>query len=267
MREMKGIQPHTRQERLEVVEQLISLWKMKFKSDLLGIAISASVARGEDQAYSDLELDVFLQKKPELLEEQYLQRVVDGMLIEAIYHTPEEYLEERKTIPDHWYLSASDQWMVVYNQPFFDELFERINGVHHNKQDFIIAATRNRYELQESFCKVLNTVEMGNREGISLLLMDAVLHLLKMLAFLNQTPFITFGRFIHQAREFKIKPTRFDELLNLLVFGSYRDVDKVGEICRAVFNGLEEIFREHGIELFNDKLDPHLPNRSTIIPE
>jgi hypothetical protein len=88
-----------------------------------------------------------------------------------------------------------------------------------------------------------------------------------MLAFLNQTPFITFGRFIHQAREFKIKPTRFDDLLNLLVFGSYRDVDKVGEICRAVFYSLEKIFREHGIELFNDTLDPHLPNRSTIIPE
>ena len=96
---MKGIRAHSREERLAVVDQLISLWKKKFGDNLLGIAVSASVARGEDQAYSDLELDVFLREKPEKREEQYLQRVVDGMLIEAIYHTPEEFLREWETIP------------------------------------------------------------------------------------------------------------------------------------------------------------------------
>ncbi|HSM26321.1 MAG TPA: hypothetical protein VK856_15770 [Anaerolineaceae bacterium] len=61
---ISGIRAHTREERLLMVDQLVEFWKKKFADNLLGIAVSASVARGEDQDYSDLELDVFLREKP-----------------------------------------------------------------------------------------------------------------------------------------------------------------------------------------------------------
>lgn len=264
MKEIMGIRAHSREERLEVIEKLIPLWKNKFGDNLLGIAVSASVARRDDQAFSDLELDVFLREKPEKREEQYLQRVVEGMLIEAIYHTPEEFLRERETIPSHWYLSASNQWKVVYNQNFFKDLLEKMKGIQHSKEDLLAAATRNRYELQESFCKVLNAVEMKNQDGIGLLLVDASLHLLQILSFINQQAFTTFSQFISQAREFQIKPERFDDLLDVIVNGTYQDFKLVKEMCLAVFGSLEEIFRVNGIELYNDELDPHLPNRTMI---
>ncbi|PKO06378.1 MAG: hypothetical protein CVU41_06555 [Chloroflexi bacterium HGW-Chloroflexi-3] len=251
---------------MSLVDQLIPLWKKKFGDNLLGIAVSASVARGEDQAYSDLELDVFLREKPEKRDEQYLQRVVDGMLIEAIYHTPDEYLQERSSITHHWYLSASDHWMVVYNQSFFDDLMKKLQAIHHHQADFWVAATRGRYEFQESFSKVLNVVEIDNQEGISLLLMDAVMKVLKILALINQLPFTTFSRFITEARQFQIKPDRLDDMLDLLVFGIYRELESVREVCLAVFQSMEEIFRQNGIELFADELDPNLPNRSMLHP-
>jgi len=262
-----GIRRHSHEERLRMVEQLVEFWQKKFADNLLGVAIGASVARGEDQAYSDLELDVFLREKPAKREEQYLQRVVDGMLIEAIYHTPEEYIKERETIPYHWHLSASDQWTVVYNPVFFDEFKDKLSAIHYSDADFISAATRKRYQLQESFCKVLNAVEVNNREGISLLLMDAALNLLEVLAYLNQQPFTTFSRYISQAKEFTIKPDRLDDFLDLLVNGTYQDLPMVREVSLKVFTSLEKIFRDHRIELFNDELDPKLLNRSTIIPE
>jgi hypothetical protein len=261
-----GIKEHTREERWAVVEKLIPLWKKKFGENLLGIAVCASVARGEDIAYSDLEMDVFLKEKPSKREDQYLQRVVDGMLIEAIYHTPEEFIHERSKISSHWHLSASEKWVGVYNPSFLEDHKSRIQAVQHTKKDFLKAATFERYVLQESFCKVLNAVEMNNREGISLLLMDATMHLLHSLALINQQPFITFSRFISQARIFEVKPDRLDELLDLLVNGSYQELDQVGEICLAVFGSLEEIFRQNGIDLFNDDMDPNLPNRVTIHP-
>ncbi|MDO9088377.1 MAG: hypothetical protein Q7U53_19385 [Anaerolineaceae bacterium] len=263
---ISGIKEHTREERWIVVEKLIPLWKKKFGENLLGIAVSASVARGEDLAYSDLELDVFLREKPEKREEQYLQRVFDGMLIEAIYHTPEEFLRERETIPPHWHLSASDRWLVVYNQEFFDDLLMKLQKIQHSRNDFLEAATRGRYELQESFCKVLNAIEMKNHKGISLLLMDAVLHLLQILSLINQQPFTTFSQLISQAGEFKIKPDRFNDLLDLLVNGTYQDLEKVREICLVVFGSLENIFRQNGIDLYKDKLDPNLPNRTVVWP-
>ncbi len=267
MEGVKGIRAHNREERMAVVDQLIPLWKKKFGENLLGIAVSASVARGEDQAYSDLELDVFLCEKPEKREDQYLQWVLDGMLIEAIYHTPEEFLRERETIPTHWYLSASDQWMVVYNQDFFDDLLIKMKSIQHNRNDFLESATRGRYELQESFCKVLNAVEMKNHEGISLLLMDAVLHLLQTLSFINQQPFSTFSQIISEARKFEIKPERFDNLLDVLVNGTYQELEQVRDICLVVFGSLEDIFRQYGIELYDDVLDPNFLNRTTIHPD
>lgn len=263
---ISGIKEHTREERWTVVEKLIPLWKKKFGDNLLGIAVSASVARGEDQAYSDLELDVFLREKQEKKEGQYLQRVVDGMLIEAIYHTTEEFLRERETIPTHWRISASDQWMVVYNQAFFDDLLIKMQKIQHSRTDFLVAATRGRNELQESFSKVLNAVEMKNREGISLLLMDAVLHLLQILSFINQQPFTTFSQFISEARNFKIKPERLDDLLDLLVKGTYQELELVRDICWVVFGSLENIFRQYRIELYNDELDPNLPNSKVVEP-
>ena len=266
MEGVKGIRSHCREERMAVVDQLIPLWKKKFGNNLLGIAIGASVARGEDLSYSDLELDVFLREKPENREEQYLQRVVDGMLIEAIYHTPEKFLKERETIPSHWYLSASDRWMVVYGQEFFDDLLNKIKSIQHTKEEFMAAATRSRYELQESFCKVLNAVNMNNHEGISLLLMDAVLHMLQILSFVNQQPFTTFSQFISEARDFKIKPERFDDLLDLLVNGTYQELEQVRKICLVVFESLEDVFRQYGIELYNDELDPNLPNSKMVEP-
>lgn len=262
-----GIRRYCHEERLRMADQLVEFWQKKFCDNLLGVAVGASVARGEDQAYSDLELDVFLREKPAEREEQYLQRVVDGMLIEAIYHTPEEYIKERETIPYHWHLSASDQWTVVYNPVFFDELKGKLSAIRYSDADFIRAATRKRYQLQESFCKVLNAVEVDNQEGISLLLMDAALNLLEVLAYLNQQPFTTFSRYISQAKEFPIKPDRLDDFLDLLINGTYQDLPMVREVCLTVFASLGKIFREYRIELFNDELDPNLLNRSTIIPE
>ncbi len=264
MANSNGIKPHSREERWAVVEQLIPLWKQKFGDNLLGIAVSASVARGQDNLYSDLELDVFLKEKPENQADQYLQRVVDGMLVEAIYHTPGEFISERSSIQRHWYLSASDRWNVVFNQPFFDDLLEKMDSIQHSDKDFLGAATWERYEFQESFCKVLNAVEERNVEGISLLLMDACLHVLKILAFINQEPFVTFSHFISQSRGFRIKPDRLDDFLDILVHGSYQDLDRVRGISLAVFKSMEEIFRRYGIELFDDELDPNLPNRPVL---
>lgn len=156
--------------------------------------------------------------------------------------------------------------MIVYNPTFFEDLKNKLNSIQYSRADFLSAATKKRYQMQESFSKVLNAVEMDNNEGISLLLMDAALILLEVLAYLNQQPFTTFSRFITEARKLQIKPDRLDDLLDLLVNGTYQNLPMVKEVCLAVFASLEKLFKEHGIELFNDELDPNLPNRTMIHP-
>lgn len=260
----RGIQPHSHAERAAILEQLIPLWQQKFGENLVAIAASASYARGEDRAYSDLELEVFVKEMP-AGEEPYLQRVVDGMLIEALYHTPAEFLHERRGIAPHWHLSASDRLVPLYNAPAVERLRQQVQASQPAEAEFVQAAARLRYELQESCAKVLNAVEQNNTEGVSLLLMDAVLHLLQVLALLNRQPFVTFARYIAQARQFSLKPERLDDLLDILVQGTYRDLPTLGEVVLAVFGGMEAIFEGYGICLYDDPLDPRLPNPRILL--
>jgi hypothetical protein len=92
----RGLKPHTHEQRHAIIQQLIPLFRQRFGDNLVAIAADASYARGEDRSYSDLELEVFVHEMPGEGEDPYLQRIVDGMLIEVMYHTAEEYLKQRR---------------------------------------------------------------------------------------------------------------------------------------------------------------------------
>jgi hypothetical protein len=148
----------------------------------------------------------------------------------------------------------------VYNPDFIEDLVRQVRAVQYPPEAYLHQAAAYRYELQEGFGKVLNAVEQNNVEGISLLLGDAVLFLLRTLATLNRQPLTTFARFISEARTLPVKPERMDELLDLLVQGSYQDLPHVRDVVLTVFASLEQIFAERGIRLYDDPLDPRLPN-------
>jgi predicted nucleotidyltransferase len=256
-----GLRPHTHAHRQAVIEQLIPLWQEKFGDNLLAIAACASYARGVDVSYSDLELGVYLKEALPEGEDRCLQRIVDGMLIEAIYYTPEQYIREVTEVGRDWYAAASDIMVGVYNPDFIEDLVRQVRAVQYLAEAYLHQAARFRYELQEGFGKVLNAVEQNNVEAINMLLSDAVLFLMRTLATLNQRPLTTFARFIPETRAMPIKPERTDELLDLLVQGSYQNLPYVEEVVLAVFASLEQIFAQRGIQLFDDPLDPRLPNR------
>ncbi len=260
-----GLKAHTHAERAAILSQLIPLWQQKFGENLLGIGACASYARGEDIAYSDLELELFVKELP-AGEDAYFQRVVDGLLIEVIYHTPGEFLGDRTGIAPHWHISASDRLLPVYNAPAIEKIMQQVQAAQHSEADFLRVAAAERYELQETFGKVLNAIEQNNLEGISLVVMDATMRVLQILALINRQPFVTFARYIAQARQFPIKPERFDDLLDILVQGTYRDLPHLGEVTLAVFAGMEQIFEARGIHLYDDPLDPNLPNPSLPPP-
>lgn len=259
--QLRGLRPHTHAHRQAVIEQLIPLWQEKFGDNLLAIAACASYARGVDVSYSDLELGVYLKEALPEGEDRFLQRIVDGMLIEAIYYTPQQYIKEVTEVGRDWYVAASDIMVGVYNPDFIEDLVRQVQAVQYPPEAYLHQAAQYRYELQEGFGKVLNAVEQDNVEGISLLLGDAVLFLLRTLVTLNRQPFTTFARFISEARALPVKPERMDELLDLLVQGRYQNLPYVGEVVLAVFASLEQIFAERGIRLYDDPLDPRLPNR------
>jgi len=184
------------------------------------------------------------------------------MLIEAIFTTEEEFLHEFCRVTKDWYVSGSEILLPCYNEDFIESLIDRCKSVYHQEEEFIKQAAKRFAEVQESFGKVLNAIEQENRDGICLLLSDAVIHVLAVLSFLNHEPFKTFATFVTQGRAFEVKPHRFDELLDIMVTGSYQNLDCLQKVLLVVFEDFERMFAERGFKLYDDSVDPNIPNKS-----
>lgn len=256
--ELDGLKPHTHAERQDVVDRLLPLWQRKFGANLLGVAACASFARAQDKPFSDLELDVFLHEMLPPSEKHYYQAIVDGLLIEAVYTTPALYLAEFESISKDWYISGSDVLVPVLNAPLIDELNQMRTAIQYPRQDFVQQAARIFVEVQEAVGKVLNAVEVEHSSAVGLLLWDAVRQMLIVLAFLNQHAYTTLASFICEAQGFDLKPTSFDDLLDMVTEGAYQDFDLVRSTVEQVFAGFEEIFFAEGITLYQSSLEDDL---------
>jgi hypothetical protein len=252
---MKGLQRYSHNDRQKVIEEMIPLIQKKFGENLVALAASASYARNEDTDYSDLELNAFVKTLPEGQRRGGMGKIRDGMLVELVWTTKENYLEDLQTVTDHWYIAASDRLLPLINREFIEEL--NSYQVENLKEKCLARAIGRWHDVQESTAKVLNAILAHNHEGLPLLVFDMALHMLIVLSFLNQTPYVTFARFITQARTFPVKPAAFESLLDILVQGTYQDLLRLEEVVRAVFSQFETIFEELGIELYDRDVDPN----------
>ena len=77
----------------------------------------------------------------------------------------------------------------------------------------------------------------------------------------NGAQLLPIASFIQQARNFRIKPQRFDDLLELVVAGNYTDLPHLRQLVLTVFASFEQVFADHGFALYDDTLDPNVPNK------
>jgi hypothetical protein len=256
---MKGLKKYSHEDRARVIEHMVPLVKNKFGDNLLALAAQASFARNEDSGYSDLELIAFVKEMPEGKKWDGMGRIVDGLMVELVWMTTENYLSETKDVGKYWFIAGSDTLAPILN----DELIDKLNSFRPEslKEKCLKRAVDRWYEVQEATAKVLNAIDRENRDGLPLLLFDMVLHMLVVLSFLNQIPYVTFARFIEQARHLQAKPEGTDELLDIVVHGEYSDLARVRETVVEVFAGFESIFEREGCEIYDDNLDPDVPGK------
>jgi hypothetical protein len=250
---MRGIRKHSRQDRLRVIAEVTPVIRERFGENLVALAAQASFARGEDSDYSDLELIAFVRRMPAGKRWGGLGRIRDGMLVELVWTTGEIYLEDVRGVTGNWYAAGSDVLLPIINEEFIKGLNDY--RVENLAGECLKRAAAHWHEVQEATAKVLNAVVAHHREGLPLLAFDMLRHMLIVLSFLNQTPYVTFARFVTQAKAFGIQPEGFGRLLNLVARADYRDLQLLRATVSEVFTQFETLFEARGVVLYDDGTD------------
>jgi len=252
---VKGLKRYSHDDRQRVIEEMIPLIRKKFGDELVALAACASFARSEDTDYSDLEMVAFVKSMPEGRWWDGVGKIRDGMLVELVWTTREGYLQNVREVTGDWYIAGSDTLLPIINEEFIGEL----NGyrVADLREKCLKRAALHWHEVQEATAKVLNAILADNREGLPLLAFDMLRHMLIVLSFLNQTPYVTFSRFVSQAKSFDLKPADFETLNDALAQGVSRDLPSLQAAVTNVFTQFEKIFEELGVELYDDDVDPN----------
>lgn len=264
----QGLRPHTHADRARVARLLVDGWRRAFGARLVAVAATASFARDADRPYSDLELVVFLRALPAAEDDPYLQRIVDGLLVEAEYVTEASYLARYRVLPRDWYFAGAAPLQPLLNAPFVERVRAARDGIAYPDEAFLRRAAERFLDVQESFGKVLSAVAVQDRSAVPLLVADAVTQALLTLSFLNRRPFTTLATFVAEGRRFAVQPDGFGALLDVLQEGRFDDLDGVRAATLRVFAGFEALFAARGAALYDDSLDPARPNkRYTLGPD
>ena len=241
---------------------MIPLVKKKFGKNLVALAAQGSFARGEDHKYSDLELIAFLRKVPGNKKFGAMAKIRDGLYVELVWTTKKEYIKEVKEPGEFWFIAGSDYLLPIINEKYAETLnnFKTKNL----KKKCLDAAADQFYEVAESTTKVLNAIDKKNKKALPLLLFDMFLHMLKNLAYLNQSPYTTFAKFIQQSEDFKIKPVGFDKLIHVITNGNFKNPKNIEKIIIQIINEFENIYEKLGYDHSYDDVDPNIPMKDFV---
>jgi len=225
--------------------------------NLIAVAADGSYARYEDTDYSDLELMVFVKDKSKL--PRGFSKVCDGMLIEGLFITENDYYEMILEPNEQWYLAGSDILLPILNKAFIQKL-KKYRVMNKNKKCAALARG-SMHEVQEAFGKLFSTIDARNRENLFVILFDVVHAVLKLLAFVNQKPYTSSKRFISEARTFTKKPQGFDEFLELVTTTNYSNWRLLEKYAIKLYRGIEDLIKEnYNGRIYDDDI-------STIYPD
>lgn len=247
---MKTIKRHTHQQRIEVANKLIPAIKKRFGKNLVAIAVRGSTAKQTEGPYSDLEMFVFIKKMPE--NQKYkgygkLRKIIDGLLIELIWVTKENYILEVKDISGAWFGSGADYLLPLVHGNRIKSLNAYLPK-NKEKKCFDQAAILWDH-LQEAATKVLNAAATKNSTGMPLVMSDLFSNMLKMVAFMNATPYSTFAQLINESRRMKYRPRDFEKLTKLIIRGEYTEFSNITKFVFSIMTEFEEVLLGKGYKL------------------
>lgn len=240
--------PHTHEQRAEIVERLVEMHERELGSNLHGLATQGSFARDEDAPYSDLEIVAFLYSMPRDAQWVDREQVYDGMFVDIVWTTKDEYVARVKEVTPQWYLAGSDHLGRTRVNP---ELIDEINAF--TPQDLrarcLTEAEKRWPTLHEATTKVFNAAAREHTPDLGRLVFAMLEHVLVELAFLNTHPYKSSSTSLEEALALPHQPRHLPELAAIATDGGFTDHAHVDAAVKAVFAEVTELLEAEGATL------------------
>lgn len=239
--------PHTHEDRARIVVHLADLHRANLGANLVGLATQGSFARNEDRAYSDLELVAFLKQLPVEAERVDGEQIFDGMFVDLVWTTEDDYIARVKEVTPAWYIAGSDRLEPVVN----GALIAKINGYQPQnlRARCLEQAVKRWPALHEATTKVLNALARDDTPDLGRLFFSVLDHVLVVIAFLNAKPYKSTSTLLQEALRLPKQPPGLAALAAVAVQGGYTDRRRVGQAVMAVLVDLEGMLEAAGATL------------------
>jgi len=236
-----------------MAEALMPKIKERFGENLIAIAVRGSTAKMTDGPYSDLEMFAFITSTPDGESYGKCRRIIDGLLVENIWVTPENYIREVKEVSRAWFGSGADYLLPLHNKEKIDELngFEPVDV----EKKCLDQAAALWDHLQEAATKVLNAAESENGSGMPLVMGDMLSNMLKMISFFNAKPYTTFAQLITESRQMSYRPHDFEALTKLVEDGDYKNFVQISTLVFSIMSEFENLLQNKGYVLHHQSFN------------
>lgn len=246
---MKSLKPYTHDQKQNVFDELIPKIKKHFGENLVAVATLPSFSTAYDLLYSDLEIIVFIKEGTS----GGRGIIYKGLLIEVYWQTLQFHLENLETLENDCWETDTKNMKAVVNPDFISKIKSyRIPNkkVRYAKRSKLIW---NQY--QEATGKLLNEIEKENTENVGFLFFEMIKVLVRLLASINETSFQSASSYLDEVKTFDFKPNSLNNLIDIVVDGSYQDVQSLETIVIKVYEELETIMEEVGFAISQDRFD------------
>ncbi|MBW5445437.1 KNTase domain-containing protein [Cohnella sp. CFH 77786] len=237
----------TREEKLHFVYRAKDKLLALHGDGILAVGIYGSLGRGSDGPYSDIEIHVVTRDGYSLQGHEFIW-LPFKLEISAVTET--EFRNKAAGCDDGWPIRAGSYVDILpIHDP--DSLFDEIKKVPSSIPDETVRETMRQFmiwEPYETMAKIRNSHCSGNWNYLPTGATDLAWQTAKLVGLANRRYFSTRARTLEEATGMPLKPAGFTELAASVMAGDLTDKNRVYRLCEKLWTGLNEWFRELGIE-------------------
>lgn len=235
--------PTTREEKLEIANEIKNRLLARFKKSILAIGIYGSIGQGTEGPYSDIEIHVITDNQTVMENHEF---IYDKFKIEISAKTKDEIYKKARTVDNMWPIQAG---VFIHTLPLYDpsQLFEQIKllpleitekEVKDIMREFMV------WEPYETMAKIRNNWQNGNHTYLSIGARDLAWQTAKLIGLANKKYYSTRARIFEESLRMEIRPEGYEELVSCVMEGNPTDREEIYTLCEDVWTSLNKWFEE-----------------------